>query len=129
MSSKRDGVRLQTQYSGYDFGYLLKVLTSLPLPSNENDFFDLLRIWFPCIFDIKYVMKINRLLKGGLQDIADELQVTINMFHYIGRSDSHQVMRIGPQHQAGSDSLVTSASFFSMRTKFFDGTSERDRQL
>lgn len=89
MSNKRDVTRLQTQYSGYDFGYLLKVLTSLPLPSNENDFFDLLRIWFPCIFDIKYVMKINRLLKGGLQDIADELQVIISMFHYISCSDSH----------------------------------------
>ncbi|TIB34875.1 hypothetical protein E3P84_01619 [Wallemia ichthyophaga] len=108
-----DHVHWISFHSGYDFGYLLKVLTALPLPSNETDFFYLLRIWFPCIFDIKYVMKINRLLKGGLQDIADELQV----------------MRIGPQHQAGSDSLVTSASFFSMRSKFFDGASERDRQL
>ena len=113
--------------SGYDFGYLLKVLTALPLPSNESDFFELLRIWFPCIFDIKYVMKINRLLKGGLQDIADELQVRFSYPNDLAHV--RQVMRIGPQHQAGSDSMVTSASFFSMRSKFFDGTSERDRQL
>ena len=72
-------------------------------------------------------MKINRLLKGGLQDIADELQVRFSYPNDLAHV--RQVMRIGPQHQAGSDSMVTSASFFSMRSKFFDGTSERDRQL
>lgn len=31
-----------------------------------------------------------------------------------------QVPRIGPQHQAGSDSLLTAATFFKMRGKFFE---------
>lgn len=49
-------------------------------------------------------MRSCKTLKGGLQDVADELQVT----------------RIGPQHQAGSDSLLTSSTFFKMRSKYFD---------
>jgi hypothetical protein len=64
-------------YSGYDFGYLLKVLTCSPLPAEESEFFDLLRTYFPCIYDIKYLMKSFKNLKGGLQDIADDLQVNI----------------------------------------------------
>ncbi|KAK9763306.1 CCR4-NOT core DEDD RNase subunit [Basidiobolus ranarum] len=91
-------------HSGYDFGYLLKVLTCCPLPADEKEFFELLRIYFPCIYDIKYLMKSCKNLKGGLQDIADELQVP----------------RIGPQHQAGSDSLLTCSTFFKMRQIFFD---------
>jgi len=39
--------------SGYDFGYLLKIVSCSPLPPTETEFFDLLRIWFPCIWDIK----------------------------------------------------------------------------
>ena len=31
-----------------------------------------------------------------------------------------QIERIGPQHQAGSDSLLTAATFFKMRKTFFD---------
>lgn len=62
-------------YSGYDFGYLLKVLTCSAMPADESEFFDLLRTYFPCIYDIKYLMKSCKNLKGGLQDIADDLQV------------------------------------------------------
>ena len=66
--------------SGYDFGYLLKVLTCSPLPAEESEFFDLLRTYFPCIYDIKYLMKSFKNLKGGLQDIADDLQVIYIIF-------------------------------------------------
>ncbi|ORX89537.1 ribonuclease CAF1 [Basidiobolus meristosporus CBS 931.73] len=99
-----DDVKWISFHSGYDFGYLLKVLTCSPLPAEENEFFELLRIYFPSIYDIKYLMKSCKNLKGGLQDIADELQVP----------------RIGPQHQAGSDSLLTCTTFFKMRQIFFD---------
>ena len=49
-------------------------------------------------------MRSCKSLKGGLQDVADELQVA----------------RIGPQHQAGSDSLLTASTFFKMRSRFFE---------
>lgn len=31
-----------------------------------------------------------------------------------------QITRIGPQHQAGSDSLLTALAFFRMKKNFFD---------
>lgn len=97
-------VKWITFHGTYDFGYLLKILTCEPLPTEESEFLDLLRIWFPCVYDVKYLMKSCKNLKGGLQEVADTLQVE----------------RIGPQHQAGSDSLLTCAAFFKMRKAFFD---------
>ena len=44
-------------------------------------------------------------LHGGLQKLADALDVE----------------RIGPQHQAGSDSLLTANTFFKMRNVYFSG--------
>lgn len=37
-------VKWITFHSGYDFGYLLKVLTCQPLPKTEADFFELLKV-------------------------------------------------------------------------------------
>ncbi|CAG2123217.1 unnamed protein product [Medioppia subpectinata] len=49
-------------------------------------------------------MKSCKNLKGGLQEVADQLELE----------------RKGPQHQAGSDSLLTGAAFFKMREMFFE---------
>jgi len=62
-------------HSGYDFGYMLKILTSQPLPTDESDFFDLVKMFFPNIYDVKYLMKSCKNLKGGLQEVADQLEV------------------------------------------------------
>lgn len=35
-------------------------------------------------------------------------------------ADQLDLQRIGPQHQAGSDSLLTGAAFFKMREMFFE---------
>ena len=37
-------VRWITFHSGYDFGYLLKLLTCSSLPANETEFFQLLKV-------------------------------------------------------------------------------------
>ena len=42
-------MRWITFHSGYDFGYLLKVLTCQPLPQAEPDFFELLKVLPLCL--------------------------------------------------------------------------------
>ncbi|XP_072857426.1 CCR4-NOT transcription complex subunit 7 isoform X3 [Pogona vitticeps] len=51
------------QKSGYDFGYLIKILTNSNLPEEEVDFFEILRLFFPVIYDVKYLMKSCKNLK------------------------------------------------------------------
>lgn len=91
-------------HSGYDFGYFIKLLTAETLPTTEDDFFSLLRTWFPTIYDIKFLMRSCKQLKGGLQDVADDLGV----------------IRHGASHQAGSDSLLTSQTFFKLKEVYFN---------
>ncbi|EFA83975.1 CAF1 family protein [Heterostelium album PN500] len=99
-----DKIKWISFHSGYDFGYLIKLLTCTALPVEEPDFFDLVRTYFPCIYDIKYLMKSCKNLKGGLSELAEDLDIK----------------RIGPQHQAGSDSLLTCTTFFKMRKMYFE---------
>lgn len=61
--------------SSYDFGYLVRLLTSQKLPDEEGDFFELMSIHFPRVYDVKYLMKSCKNLKGGLQEVAESLQV------------------------------------------------------
>lgn len=100
-----DSIKCICFYGPYDFGYLLKVLTGQNLPQKESDFFELLRLYFPAIYDIKCIMPSCRGLSGGLQNVANVLQV----------------QRVGPAHQAGSDSRLTGAVFFKLREVYFGG--------
>ena len=121
-------------HSGYDFGYLVKIMLCQPLPDDEAEFRKLLDIFFPSLYDVKYLMRAasrtqiandtplspqaiqiisNLGQKSGLQDMADELNVK----------------RIGPSHQAGSDSLVTGKIFFEMRRVVFGGSIDDDMYL
>lgn len=52
---------------------------------------------------MKYLMKHTDSLHGGLSKLAEQLDVA----------------RIGPQHQAGSDSLLTAATFFKLKQVHF----------
>ena len=70
-----DNVKWLSFHSGYDFGYLLSILTNINLPDGETEFFELLKIYFPNIYDVKYLMKSCKNLKGGLQEVADMLEV------------------------------------------------------
>jgi len=99
-----DDVRWITFHSGYDFAYIMKLLTCKPLPLEEEDFFADLNLYCPHIYDIKHMMKFCENLKGGLTKVAEDLEVE----------------RIGPEHQAGSDALLTQATFFKMRALFFE---------
>eukprot|EP00940_MAST-03C_sp_MAST-3C-sp2_P002104 g2104.t1 len=92
-------------HSGYDFGYLLKLATCLPLPKDENAFFENLSTYFPHVYDIKHLVRDIDSLRGGLASVAIQLGVR----------------RIGPVHQAGSDALITADTFFALRQQHFEG--------
>ena len=77
--------------SGYDFGYLLKMLTGKLLPDTENDFFELLKIFFPTIYDVKYLMKSCKNLKGGLEEVAKQLEVQ-TFTSYFSQSASFAIL-------------------------------------
>ena len=81
-----------------DFAYLLKSLTGDYLPDTVEDFNEIMKIYFPNAYDIKYLIKENEIYKGGLNKIAKELNIE----------------RHGEVHQAGSDSLVTSQVFLKL---------------
>jgi CCR4-NOT transcription complex subunit 7/8 len=91
-----DDVKWVSFHSGYDFGYLIKILTCQTLPADEQGFFELLALYFPTLYDVKLLMTHVDGLHGGLQRVAEDLKVE----------------RIGPMHQAGSDSMLTNATFF-----------------
>ena len=66
-------VKWLTFHSGYDFGYLLKLLTCVSLPNNEAEFFKVLETYFPCFYDMKFLMKFTENLHGGLSKLAEHL--------------------------------------------------------
>lgn len=120
-------------HSGYDFGYLMKIMLQKPLPEDEEEFHKLLTIFFPSLYDIKFLLKhaarnqtvnncrqltaeagaiLQKLqTKSGLQDIADELGIN----------------RVGVPHQAGSDSLLTGQVYFKMKEKIFGGEIDHEK--
>lgn len=93
----------------YDFGYLLKLLTCEALPESENAFFELVQDFFPSLYDIKFLLRdlptFDLSQGSSLQKVSEQLNV----------------QRVGPQHQAGSDSLVTCRTFFNLVESYFDG--------
>lgn len=129
-----EDVRWISFHSGYDFGYLVKIMLCKPLPEVEEEYRKLLSIFFPAIYDIKYMVKnaqrtqtvnnaplsaaaANTLTslgqKSGLQDLADELGIK----------------RTGSAHTAGSDSLLTGRIFWDVRKNIFNGTIDDDKYL
>lgn len=104
-----DSVYWVTFHSGYDFGYLLKLLTCQNLPDTQAGFFNLINMYFPTLYDIKHLMKFCNSLHGGLNKLAELLEVE----------------RIGICHQAGSDSLLTACTFRKLKENFFSGSLEK----
>ena len=104
-----DNVHWITFHSGYDFGYLLKLLTCQNLPDTQVGFFNLINMYFPMLYDIKHLMKFCNSLHGGLNKLAELLEVK----------------RVGICHQAGSDSLLTSSTFRKLKENFFSGSLEK----
>ncbi|KAG8379725.1 hypothetical protein BUALT_Bualt07G0119300 [Buddleja alternifolia] len=104
-----DNVYWVTFHSGYDFGYLLKLLTCQALPEGQSGFFTMINVYFPVLYDIKHLMKFCNSLHGGLNKLAELLEVE----------------RVGVCHQAGSDSLLTCCTFMKLKENFFCGSLEK----
>lgn len=90
-----EDVKWVSFHSAYDFGYLLRALTGEMLEETEEAFLAKLKLYFLEFYDIKLMVSAEERLKGGLNKLADTLDVT----------------RVGQAHQAGSDALVTLETF------------------
>lgn len=95
-------------HAGYDFGYLIKVICGKELPEKEEDFQQMFHSLFPCVYDIKYLLRSTGLSHSlGLDHLAESLRVR----------------RFGMAHQAGSDSLLTGHCYFRLLRECFNGAS------
>ena len=129
-----DDVHWISFHSGYDFAYVVKLMNCNQLPEDETQYRKLLQIYFPAIYDIKFLVQhaqrtqtindkpltpeattiLNALIqKNGLQNLADE-------FH---------IKRVGQAHYAGSDALLTGKIFWEVKNKIFGGTINPDKYL
>jgi len=114
-------------HGGYDFGYLTKLLHCKPLPSDEVEFDQIMKLYFPSTYDVKHLMKhAIKLHNAGLLTPNDpgSAEVLQKFEHKSGLehiAEALKVKRVGAAHQAGSDSLLTGRVFFQMREKIFNG--------
>ena len=87
-------------HGSYDFGYLLKLLTNENIPKIEDEFIKQLSLYFNNYYDVKILVKdLDYYFNGGLNKLIYKLGVS----------------RKGEMHQAGSDSIATIESFFTLK--------------
>jgi CCR4-NOT transcription complex subunit 7/8 len=104
-----DDVKWISFHGGFDFAYLIRMLNGENLPDDESNFYNLLSIYFPAFYDVKYMAReVDTLKGGGLNKIAYDLNVR----------------RVGPQHQAGSDSLLTLSTYFKLKGSYLKNSPE-----
>ncbi|KAJ2907221.1 CAF1 family ribonuclease [Zalerion maritima] len=124
-------------HGGYDFGYLMKLLLCDQLPNDEAEFEHYRKIYFPSVYDVKYLMKsaIRQNAAGMLQSpngAGPDSAITEILAKYEQKqgleniAEVLKVKRVGTAHQAGSDSLVTGKVFFQLRDRVFGGEISSD---
>ncbi len=122
-----DDVHWISFHGGYDFGYLTKLLHCKPLPSDEIEFDQIMKLYFPSTYDVKHLMKhairlhISGQLTPGDPSSTEVLQKFEHKSGLENIAEALKVKRVGTAHQAGSDSLLTGRVFFQMREKIFHG--------
>jgi CCR4-NOT transcription complex subunit 7/8 len=117
-------------HGGYDFGYLTKILYPQPLPDDEVEFDRVMKLFFPSIWDVKYIMKdavrlhqMGQLNPGQTPD--ENVELIIQKFEaqksLESLGEALKIKRVGLAHQGGSDALHTGKCFFAMRERLFRG--------
>ncbi len=86
-----------TFHGSYDLAYFLKLITNQLLPDKLELFMSDLDFYFNNFYDIRYLVKNE--LKGN--------KLSLNKL-----ASDFMIERTGTQHQAGSDSLLTSSVYF-----------------
>ncbi|KXT02274.1 hypothetical protein AC578_5069 [Pseudocercospora eumusae] len=114
-------------HSGYDFGYLIKLLSNDALPMDQGDFFELVTMFFPKLWDIKFLLRHaqRKRAQQQLTDSATQLVDTLGGKSGLGDLAAELgCQRVGTSHTAGSDAWLTGAVFWAMKEKIFQGTLE-----
>lgn len=70
-------VRWISFHGDYDFAYLIKLLTGQDLPDSKQDFDRILHIFFPHVFDVKYILYDTKSINMGLNKLAEQMNVGI----------------------------------------------------
>ncbi|KAG7290845.1 hypothetical protein NEMBOFW57_000850 [Staphylotrichum longicolle] len=122
-----DDIRWISFHGGYDFGYLTKLLVCRPLPCDEVEFDQIMKLYFPSTYDVKHLMKhAIKLHNSGMLTPSDPTAIEI-MQKFEQKSglehiaETLKLKRVGSAHQAGSDSLLTGRVFFELRKRIFSG--------
>lgn len=122
-----DNVHWISFHGGYDFGYLTKLLFVNAMPENERQFDDLMKKYFPTIYDIKFLMKraskqhnMGQLTPSG-PDTVDVLSRFDQKSSLESLIEILKIKRTGLAHTAGSDAMSTGKVFFKIRERIFGG--------
>ncbi|KAL9073408.1 MAG: hypothetical protein Q9157_004767 [Trypethelium eluteriae] len=137
-----DDVHWISFHSGYDVAYLVKLMWCKPLPGEEDEFYELVKKFFPNLWDTKFLQRQaqrivqdqqgnNRSSFSPQSAIGSQTPLSpqaVNIFNNLGTKSSLQDLadelgchRIGIPHSAGSDAWLTGMVFWAMRSKIFDG--------
>ena len=112
-------------HSGYDFGYLVKLLSNDALPSEETKFKNLVKIFFPKLWDIKHLLRHAQkemAMHGRLSPTASSILATLGQKSGLADlANELGCQRVGTAHTGASDSWLTGQVFWAMRSKIFDG--------
>lgn len=96
-----------TFHSGYDLGYLLSVMLNASLPAEEGAFLDLVKLYFPNVWDLKYILRglSYHPPRATLYEVAED-------FHHMSGGNNSLLSAI---IASSNEALLTSAIYFEMR--------------